>query len=48
MDYNNLENKPSINGVELTQDMTLEDIGINEMTPEMISEIFLETFGVIL
>lgn len=48
MDYNNLENKPSINGVELTQDMTLEDIGINEMTPEMVSEIFLETFGVIL
>lgn len=48
MDYNNLENKPSINGVELTQDMTLEDVGINEMTPDMVSEIFLETFGVVL
>ena len=48
MDYNDLTNKPSINGVELTSDMDLQDIGILEMTPEMVSEVFLETFGVIL
>lgn len=48
MDYNELENKPTINGVELTSDMDLEDIGIVEMTPEMVNEIFLETFGFIL
>ena len=47
MDYETLENKPSINGVELTSDMTLEDVGILEMTPEMVSEIFEEVFGVI-
>lgn len=46
--YEDLENKPSINGVELTSDMDLSDIGILEMTPEMISEIFLETFGYLL
>jgi hypothetical protein len=48
MDYNDLENKPSINGIELTSDMELTDIGILEMTPEMVSEIFLETFGYLL
>lgn len=47
MDYETLENKPSINGVELTSDMTLEDVGILEMTPEVVSEIFEEVFGVI-
>jgi len=26
----------------------LEDIGITELTPDMVSEIFLEVFGVIL
>lgn len=48
MDYNDLENKPSINGVTLESDMTLEDIGILELTPEMVSEIFSETYGVVL
>lgn len=48
MDYESLENKPTINGVELTSEMELVDIGILEMTPEMVAEIFLETFGVIL
>lgn len=48
MDYNDLTNKPSINGVELTSDMDLQDIGILEMTPEMVAEIFLETFGYLL
>ena len=48
MDYEELENKPSINGVTLEEGMELEDIGISELTPDMVSEIFLEVFGVIL
>ncbi len=48
MEYNDLENKPRINGVELQPEMEFEDIGILEMTPEMVAEVFLETFGVIL
>lgn len=48
MDYEELENKPTINGVPLTEGMELEDIGISELTPDMVSEIFLEVFGVIL
>lgn len=48
MDYETLENKPTINGVTVEGDLSLEDIGILELTPEMVSEIFLETFGVIL
>ena len=47
-DYNDLTNKPSINGNELSSDMQLEDIGIAEITPEMVKEIFLETFGYLL
>ena len=46
--YETLTDKPSINGVTLTSDMELSDIGIIEMTPEMVKEIFLETFGYIL
>jgi hypothetical protein len=48
MDYNDLENKPTINDVELQGDMTLEDIGIVELSPEMVADIFLETFGFVL
>ena len=48
MDYNDLDNKPSINGVELTSEMTLNDIGLLEMTPETVDEIFLEVFGYLL
>ena len=48
VNYEDLENKPSINGVELTSDMDLSDIGILEMTPAMVAEIFLETFGYLL
>lgn len=48
MDYNDLINKPQINGVELTQDMDLEDVGIIELTPEMVAELYLETFGFLL
>lgn len=48
MDYDELINKPSINGQELTQDMTLEDVGIVELSPEMVAEIYLETYGFLL
>jgi hypothetical protein len=48
MEYNDLDHKPTVNGVTLVPDMELEDIGIREMTPEMVAETFLETFGVIL
>ena len=48
MDYENIENKPSINGVVLESDMDLSDIGLIEMTPSMVAELVLETFGVIL
>lgn len=48
IDYNDLNNKPTINGVELTSDMELKDIGIHEMSPEIVNEIFLKTFGYLL
>jgi hypothetical protein len=48
MDYETLDNLPTINGVEVKGDLTLEDIGIVELTPEMVSELYLETFGFIL
>lgn len=48
MDYEDLTNKPTINGVTLTSEMELSDIGIVEMSPEMVANIFLETFGFIL
>jgi len=46
-DYNTLINKPSINGVELVGNMTLDDIGISSyedvpktsITPEEIDQI---------
>ena len=48
MDYNELDNLPTINGIEVKGDLTLTDIGILEMTPEEVNEIFLETFGSLL
>lgn len=48
MDYQDLDFKPTINGRELQPDMELEDIGIVELTPEMVSELYLETFGFLL
>jgi hypothetical protein len=48
IDYETLTPKPTINGVELTGEMDLSDIGIVEMPPEMVTEIVEETFGNIL
>ena len=47
-DYNQLDNKPTINGVEVKDNLSLSDIGILEMSPEEVNEIFLETFGYLL
>jgi hypothetical protein len=48
MNYEELDNLPTINGVTVVGDMTLEDLGIIELSPEMVSELFLEVFGVVL
>lgn len=38
-DYNNLINKPSIEGVELVGDKTLEELGVEALTPQEIDAI---------
>lgn len=48
IDYTDITNKPTINGVTLEGDMTLEDIGIVEMDDSMIAELVLEQLGTIL
>ena len=37
-DYNDLVNKPSIEGVELIGDKTLEELGVEALTPQEIDE----------
>ncbi len=37
--YDDLPNKPKINGVELSGELTLEDLGIHRMTAEEINDI---------
>ena len=47
-DYDDIINKPSINGVELKGDLTFEDLGIKEIPNSTIEEIARETlFGVV-
>lgn len=47
-DYDDIINKPSINGVELKGDLTFEDLGIKEIPNSAIEEIARETlFGVV-
>lgn len=48
MDYNELDNLPTVNGTVVKGDLTLEDIGILEMSPADVNEIFVETFGYLL
>ena len=38
-DYNDLINKPSIEGVELGGDKTLEELGVEALTPQEIDAI---------
>lgn len=38
-DYNMLVNKPTINGVTLQGDLTLHDLGIDELTQEQLDEL---------
>lgn len=46
-DYNELKNKPSIESVILTGDIKLEDIGINKISKEEITDIIGgKTYGV--
>lgn len=42
LDYNNLFNHPHINNVELKNDLTFEDLGINEITVDEITELFAD------
>lgn len=44
-DYNNLINKPEINGEVLTGSKTLNDLGINEITTNDVEEIIKEIGG---
>lgn len=44
-DYNDLENKPTINGAELTGDMTLEDIGDTTIPDDDIISAVNLAFG---
>ena len=44
MDYDDIINKPTINGVELSGDLTLEDLGLGDvptstLTPEELDNI---------
>lgn len=38
-DYNDLVNKPSIEGIELIGDKTLEELGVEALTPQEIDAI---------
>ena len=44
MNYNALINKPKINGVELVEDKSLEELGVEEMTNADILETFKRVF----
>lgn len=45
MDYNSLINKPSINDVELKNDKSFEELGVNTMTNFEILDVFNRVFG---
>ena len=38
-DYNELINRPKINGIELIGDKTLEELGVEALTPQEIDAI---------
>ena len=48
LSYENLEDKPVLEGVEIEGDKTFEDYGLLPLNPYEISEIQLEVFGYIL
>ena len=41
-DYKNLTNKPKINGVELVEDLTFEDLGLRSINDLELASIFGE------
>ena len=45
--YDNIINKPTINGTEITENITFDDLGIREMTFDMVNEMILESFGIL-
>ena len=44
-DYPALSNKPSINGVELVGDKSIEELGVDTLTNLQIQQIFNRVFG---
>lgn len=44
-DYNALSNKPSINGVTLSGNKTLDDIGVGALAEEKVSDLHEDTLG---
>lgn len=44
-DYEELNNLPSINGVELMKDKSFEDLGVETLKNSEILEIFNRVFG---
>jgi hypothetical protein len=44
-DYNLLQNKPKINGVELVDDKSFEELGVETMTNIEIKAVFDRIFG---
>lgn len=43
--YEDMDNKPSINGVELTGDLSFEDLGLEEIQASDIDAIFENIFS---
>lgn len=43
--YEDLYNKPSINGVQLIRDKSFEDLGVDSMSNMEIKQIFNNVFG---
>ena len=39
-DYDHMENKPKINGIVLSGDVTLEDLGVSLATDQQIIDLF--------
>lgn len=45
-DYNKLVNKPRIEGIELKDNKTLEDLGLSEISNLEIDELFKKYFNI--
>lgn len=45
INFDYLINKPTINGVELSGDMTLDDLGVSEISETELDDMFNEIIG---